>query len=81
MLGKKLSKKEYEKMYGKDGPWWLMYLFFVPFFLIAIVPEGFFTWQVILIFAALMATPFVVGWWLYSKNSPRNKNKEESKEG
>jgi 4-hydroxybenzoate polyprenyltransferase len=76
-LGKKRSKKEMEELFGKEGPWWLMYLFFIPLFLIAIVPEGFFTWQVMVVFAVLMSTPFFVGWWLYSDNSPKNKNKTE----
>jgi hypothetical protein len=76
-----MSKKEYEEKYGKDGPWWLMYLFFIPVFLIAIVPEGFFTWQMMLIFGALMCTPFAVAWWLYSNNSPKNKNKNRTEEG
>ncbi|MDF2792072.1 MAG: hypothetical protein K0S80_5174 [Neobacillus sp.] len=74
-----MSKKEFEEKYGKEGPWYLMYLFLVPLFLIAIVPEGFFTWQVMLIFAVIMSIPFIVMWWLYSDNSPKNKNK--SKEG
>ncbi|MDF2791663.1 MAG: hypothetical protein K0S80_4765 [Neobacillus sp.] len=70
-----MSEKEFQEKHGKTGPWWLMYLFFIPLFLIAVVPEGFFTWQVIVIFAVLMSTPFIVGWWLYSDNSPKNKNK------
>jgi hypothetical protein len=73
-LEKRKDKKEHE-------PWYLMYLFIIPFFLIAIVPEGFFTWQVILIFGVLMATPFGVAWWLYSDNSPKNKNKSKTEEG
>jgi hypothetical protein len=44
-----------------------MYLFIVPFFLIAIVPEGFFTWQVIVIFAVIMVIPFLVAWWYFRK--------------
>jgi 4-hydroxybenzoate polyprenyltransferase len=70
-----MSEKEFQEKYGKTGPWWLMYLFFIPLFLIAIVPEGFFAWQVLVIFAVLMSTPFIVGWWLYSDNSPKNKKK------
>lgn len=76
-MGKNLSKKEFEEKFGKEGPWYLMYLFLIPLFLIAVVPEGFFTWQVIVIFAVIMSIPFIVGWYLYSKRSPKNKNKSK----
>jgi 4-hydroxybenzoate polyprenyltransferase len=72
-----MNEKEFQEKYGKTGPWYLMYLFLIPFFLIAIVPEGFFTWQMMLIFAVMMSVPFIVMWWLYSDNSPKNKKKSK----
>jgi hypothetical protein len=44
-----------------------MYLFLIPLFLVAVVPEGFFTWQVILIFAGVMIIPFAVMWLKFRK--------------
>lgn len=41
----------------------------IPLFLIAVVPEGFFTWQVIIIFAVLMSIPFIAA-WLYNRSEP-----------
>jgi hypothetical protein len=50
-----------------------MYLFLVPLFLIAVVPEGFFTWQVILIFLGVMSIPFIAAWF-YFRNEPESSN-------
>jgi uncharacterized membrane protein (DUF485 family) len=54
----------------KHEPWYLMYLLLIPVFLIAIVPEGFFTWQVIMIFAVVMALAIVLS-WVYIRKEPK----------
>lgn len=58
---------EKNKQGKKREPWYLMYFFLIPIFLIAIVPEGFFTWQMILIFAGVMVSAILLAWFYLRK--------------